>query len=122
MSDISPTEVWLTDEEHDAFRMLSAELAEYDDYVLAAQLQSAQLPERIRRAAAHFRRYGDPSGGLLLRNMPVEPLPPTPHHADYGRGIYLPAARVFSLAAALFGDQFGFQPELAGHIIQDILP
>ena len=128
MSDITPTEIWLTDEEHEAFRVLSAELAAYDpvietdDYVLAAQLHSADLPERIRRTAANFRRNGDPAGGLLLRNMPVDPLPPTPDHADYGRGIYLPAARVFSLAAALFGDQFGFQPELAGHIIQDILP
>jgi L-asparagine oxygenase len=128
MSDISPTEVWLTDEEHDAFRVLAAELTAYDpvsetdDFVLAAQLQSARLPERIRRAAADFRRYGDASGGLLLRNLPVDPLPPTPDHADYGLGITLPAARVFSVAAALFGDQFGFKPELAGNIIQDILP
>jgi L-asparagine oxygenase len=29
---------------------------------------------------------------------------------------------VFSLASALLGDQFGFAPELAGQIIQDILP
>jgi L-asparagine oxygenase len=29
---------------------------------------------------------------------------------------------VFSLAAALFGDQFGFLPELAGHMVQDIIP
>ena len=128
MSDFSPTQVCLTSEEHDAFRLLAEELAMYDpvtetdEYVLAAQLQSAHLSERVRRAAARFRRSGDTSGGLLIRNLPVDPLPPTPDHADFGRGIHLPAARVFSLASALFGDQFGFQPELAGHIIQDIIP
>lgn len=128
MNDISPAQLTLTAEEHDAFRALATDLVDHDpvsqtdDFVLAAQLAAANLPERVRRVAARFRRDGSPSGGLLIRNLPVEPLPPTPDHADYGLGITLPAARVFSLASALFGDQFGFQPELAGHIIQDILP
>lgn len=128
MNDISPTEITLTSGEQDLLRELAAELAtfdpvaEVDEYVMTAQLQAARLPERIRRTAARFRRDGDYTGGLLLRNLPVDPLPPTPDHADYGSGIQLPAARVFSVASALFGDQFGFQPELAGHIIQDILP
>lgn len=128
MSDIRPTEVSLTQQEQDAFTVLADELARFDpvteteQYVLAAQLQSARLPERIRRIALDFRRNGASAGGLLLRGMPVDPVPPTPNHADYGRGIHLPAARVFSLAAALIGEQFGFRPELAGHIIQDILP
>jgi L-asparagine oxygenase len=128
MSDISPTQISLTHEEQDAFRVLAKELTNYnpvtetEEYVVAAQVHSAQLPERIRRAALNFRRNGDASGGMLIRNLPVDPVPPTPDHADYGMGIHLPAAHVFSLAAALFGDQFGFRPELAGQIIQDILP
>jgi L-asparagine oxygenase len=128
MNDISPTQIYLTQGERDAFLSLAQELATYDpvreteEYILAAQLHSARLPERIRRTALNFRRNGDGAGGLLIRNLPIDPLPPTPDHADYGLGIHLPAARVFSLAAALFGDQFGFQPELGGHIIQDILP
>jgi L-asparagine oxygenase len=128
MSDISPTQIILTHEEQDSFRVLAKELERYDpvrdteEYIVAAQLHSARLPERIRRAALNFRRNGDAAGGMLLRNLPVDPVPPTPDHADYGMGIHLPAARVFSLASALFGDQFGFKPELAGQIIQDILP
>ena len=128
MNDISPTEITLSSGEQDLLRELAAELATYDpvaetdEYVLTAQLQAARLPARLRRAAAVFRRDGDFTGGMLLRNLPVDPLPPTPDHADHGRGIHLPAARVFSVASALFGDQFGFRPELAGQIIQDILP
>jgi len=128
MTDFSPTQITLTHEEQEAFRTLAAGLAVHDPvtetekYVQAAQLSSGRLPDRIRQVAARFNRQGAPAGGLLIRNLPVDPLPPTPDHADYGRGIQLPAARVFSLASALFGDQFGFKPELAGHIIQDILP
>src|SRR4051812_21399108 len=128
MSDLYPTQICQTDQEQDAFRLLADELARFDpvteteNFILTAQLLSSRLPERIRRAGLHFRRNGDPSGGLLIRNLPVDPLPPTPEHADYGLGIRLPAARVFSLASALVGEQFGFQPELAGQIIQDILP
>jgi L-asparagine oxygenase len=128
MSDMTPSQLRLTSEEQEAFRRLAEPLERYDPvreaegFVLAAQLQAAELPQRVRRAAAHFRRHGDPTGGMLLRGLPVDPLPPTPDHADYGLGISLPAARVLSLAAALIGDQFGFQPELAGHMVQDILP
>jgi L-asparagine oxygenase len=128
MSDIRPADVSLTRQEQDAFMVLADELARFDpvteteQYVQAAQLQSARLPERIRRIALDFRRNGARAGGLLLHGMPVDPVPPTPDHADYGQGICLPAARVFSLAAALVGEQFGFRPELAGNIIQDILP
>lgn len=128
MSTITPSQICLTSEEQGSFRQLATQLERFDpvrqteDFVLAAQLQAARLPERIRRSVTRFRRYGDPAGGLLMRGLPVEPLPATPGHADYGTGIGLPAARVLSLAAALYGDQFGFRPELAGHIIQDILP
>jgi L-asparagine oxygenase len=128
MRNTSPSQIRLTDEERDAFRRLARPLEEFDpvqqaeDFVFAAQMQCALLPERIRRAGAYFRRMGGDAGGLLIRGLPVDPVPPTPDHADYARGVSLPAARVFSLAAALVGEQYGFLPELAGRIVQDILP
>jgi len=128
MSTITPSEIRLTRKEQDAFRRLAQSLDDYDpvteadEFIFAAQLQSAKLPVRIRRAAARFRRKGGSAGGFLIRNLPVDPVPPTPGHADYGVGVGLPATRVFAVAAALFGEQYGFRPELAGRIVQDILP
>jgi L-asparagine oxygenase len=128
MSTITPSQICLTQQERDAFRYLARPLEDYDpvaeadEFVFAAHLQAAKLPLRVRRAAAQFRRKGGSAGGFLIRGLPVDPVPPTPGHADYGVGVGLPAARVFAVAAALFGEQYGFKPELAGRIVQDILP
>jgi L-asparagine oxygenase len=128
MSITTPSQIRLTEAEQDAFRLVAQPLEEFDpvlqaeDFIFTAQLQSALLPERIRRAAAYFRRMGGAAGGLLIRGLPVDPLPPTPQHADYAVGVTLPAARVFAVAAAMFGEQYGFAPELSGRIVQDILP
>jgi L-asparagine oxygenase len=91
-------------------------------YVLEAQLLSAGLPDSLRRELLGFRVDGSRLGGLLVRNLPVEPLPATPRHADDGVGIYLNAAKCMSIIVAALGEQFGFRPELGGRIIQDILP
>ncbi len=128
MSTITPSQICLTRTEQDDFRRLAQPLEDYDpvaeadEFVLTAYLQSAKLPVRVRRAAARFRRQGGSAGGFLIRGLPVDPLPPTPDHADYAVGVGLPAARVFAVAAALFGEQYGFRAELAGRIVQDILP
>ncbi|HEY2443343.1 MAG TPA: TauD/TfdA family dioxygenase [Streptosporangiaceae bacterium] len=128
MSSITPSQITLTDEERDAFAQVATSLEEFDpvtraeEFVFNAQIQSARLPERIRRAMAHFRRMGGDAGGMLVRGLPVDPVPPTPEHADFALGVNTPAARVFALAAALVGEQYGFLAELRGRIVQDILP
>jgi L-asparagine oxygenase len=128
MSTVDPSQISLNRAEQEAFRRLARPLedfdpvAEADEFIMTAQLQCAKLPVRVRRAAARFRRLGSSTGGFLIHGLPVDPLPPTPEHADFAVGVGLPAARVFALAAALFGEQYGFQPELAGRVVQDILP
>jgi L-asparagine oxygenase len=128
MSAITPSQICLTRAEQDAFRRLARPLEDYDpvaeadEFIFAAHLQCAKLPARVRRAAARFCRKGGSAGGFLIRGLPIEPVPPTPAHADYGVGVGLPAARVLAVTAALFGEQYGFRPELAGRIVQDILP
>jgi L-asparagine oxygenase len=128
VSHITPTEITLTAAERDTFRQLAARLEEFDpvtqaeDFVFTAQILSAWLPERIRRVAARFRRMGSAAGGLLIRGLPVDPVPPTPEHADFAIGVTTLGARVLALAAALIGEQYGFKAELSGRIVQDILP
>ena len=128
MSTITPSQITLTDEDRDAFLLLARELEGIDpveqaeEFIFTAQLLSAGLPERIRRMLARFRRSGGDAGGLLVRGLPVDPVPPTPEHADFAMGVHTPAARVFALAAALAGEQYGFHAELRGRIVQDILP
>jgi L-asparagine oxygenase len=95
---------------------------EADRYILEAQCRSAQLPERVRRELLTFRRFSAPHGALVLRGLPTGWVPPTPVHGDLGIGVRLPAAAVMCLVAAQLGDQFGFQAELSGSMVQDIVP
>src|SRR6478736_4655334 len=59
----------LTAADRKVFRLLADKLAAFDpvtqteEYVMAAQTYSAQLPERIRRAVLDFRRNGNSTGG-----------------------------------------------------------
>jgi L-asparagine oxygenase len=93
-----------------------------EDYVTEAQLQAARLSEPTRRALLAFRRFGSDSGGLLIRGMPIGEVPATPTTADRPLGIGLPAAGIMSVLVATLGEQYGFQPERSGQIVQDVLP
>lgn len=97
-------------------------VAEAEAFVLEAQMLSAELPPRLRRELLRFRVDGSRLGGLLVRNVPVDPVPATPHHADDGLGSHLDAAKSMSIIGAVLGEQFGFRAELGGRITQDILP
>jgi L-asparagine oxygenase len=117
-----------SEEERQAILSLAERVCQYnpvedaEKHISTAQTLAAELPRRFRQEALHFRRYGSANGGLLLQGLPTGPIPPTPEHADEAVGTTLLAAGVLALFAALLGDQFGFRPELSGHIVQDILP
>lgn len=91
-------------------------------FVLEAQVQAAKLSPGLRRSLFEFRRFGHPSGGLLIQGVPIGPLPSTPDRADSRIGTRSAAAAGLSVLAACLGDQYGFKPELGGSIVQDILP
>lgn len=91
-------------------------------FVSEAQLQSARLPVELRRALQRLRTDGEVRGGLLIRGIPLGAVPATPAHADLAIGLGLDATRALSVVAGALGEQFGFRPELSGHVIQDILP
>jgi L-asparagine oxygenase len=108
----------------DAARALSVHdpVRATENYVTEAQIQAARLSEATRRALLAFRRSGSDSGGLLVRGMPIDEVPETPTETDQPMGIGLPAAAVMSVLVATLGEQYGFQPEREGKIVQDVLP
>lgn len=93
-----------------------------EQYVSSAQLLSGNLPERLRAALLRLRANGSRQGGLLIRRVPIGRVPATPSHADLAVGLGLDAAKATSLVAGILGEQYGFEPELSGQIIQDIIP
>lgn len=95
-------------------------VTEPESFVLEAQLLSASLSGPLRRRLLTFRRFGHPSGGMLLRGVPTGPVPSTPAQAS-GASAPLGAAAM-SVLIALLGDQHGYRPELGGAIVQDIVP
>ncbi|RIV40327.1 TauD/TfdA family dioxygenase [Micromonospora radicis] len=125
-------EVTLTHDEAVLMRGLCAEaveaLGEADLSTQAAmatvELLGCRLPERLVAALLSFRCTGSSSGGLLVRNVPVdERLPATP--ADG----YLPDWRTVGIATAAqlmvmshLGDVIGYADEKHGRVVQDVAP
>lgn len=97
-------------------------VTQVEEFVLEAQLAAATLSTELRRALLSFRRFGDPSGGLLIRGVPIGVVPPTPERADAAVSTTLDAAATMSVLLGCLGDQYGFRPELGGNIVQDLLP
>jgi L-asparagine oxygenase len=93
-----------------------------DAFVDEAQRRICVLPGSLLDALRAFRRYGSPAGGLLVHGLPVFEVPPTPADPRQAAGTRITAAGLLGIIAAVFGDQYGFRPELNGQIIQDIVP
>jgi L-asparagine oxygenase len=97
-------------------------VADPEEFATRAQRCARHLPADLIDGMLRFRRHGSPTGGLLIHGCPTFGIPPTPNVATLSVGTTLPAAGVMGIFAAVLGDQYGFKPELAGHIVQDILP
>jgi len=97
-------------------------VADPEEFVTRAQRYVRYLPADLVDGMLSFRRYGSPTGGLLIHGCPTFDVPETPEAATLCLGTTLPAAGVLGIITAVLGDQYGFKPELAGRIVQDILP
>ncbi len=93
-----------------------------EGFVAVAQRNIQALPERLSACLRAFRRYGSPTGGLLVRGLPTFEVPATPADPKLAIGTTLTAAGLLGIVSAVIGDQYGFRPELNGRIIQDIVP
>jgi L-asparagine oxygenase len=97
-------------------------VADPDAFVDQAQQHGYVLPAELLRALRTFRRYSSPTGGLLVRGLPVFEVPPTPADPKLAIGTRLTAAGLLGIIVTVIGDPYGFRPELGGQIIQDIVP
>jgi L-asparagine oxygenase len=97
-------------------------VADPDGFVAQAERHVCVLPGRLLDCLRAFRRYGSPTGGLLVRGLPTYEVPATPADPALAIGTRLTAAGLLGIVSAVIGDQYGFRPELDGHIIQDIIP
>src|ERR1700743_3589624 len=62
-----------------AARLAGTRSLDDEELLTAAELGASLLPARVRAALTRFRRFGNPSGALLLRNLPGDDVvPPTP--------------------------------------------
>jgi L-asparagine oxygenase len=97
-------------------------LEDAEGFVTQAQRHISALPDGLVDCLRAFRRYGSPTGGLLIRGLPTFEVPATPADPKLAVGTSLTAAGLLGIVSAVIGDQYGFRAELDGHIIQDIVP
>jgi len=118
----------LSRRDREALVRASRAVAEHDmitqteAFVLEAQITAGALSATLRRALIGFRRFGDASGGLLVRGVPLGRVPTTPGQVGSRDTTPKDAAAAMSVLLGCLGEQYGFRPEFGGQIIQEILP
>jgi L-asparagine oxygenase len=106
-----------------AQRCVDRDLVEHSEaFVGQAQRSISVLPDELLDCLRAFRRYGSPTGGLLIRGLPLFEVPATPADPGLGIGTTVTAAGLLGIISAVIGDQYGFKPELDGQLVQDIVP
>jgi L-asparagine oxygenase len=92
------------------------------EFVRSAGYATRLLPDAIHTALVDFADYGDPSGALLLRNVPIGSLPSTP--LERGPVTKPDATSEFALLtiARRLGQPVGYLPEHGGAIVQNLFP
>jgi len=82
----------------------------------------AHLPAEITHAVAQFRRHSHPSGALLMRGLPVGAVPRTPSSPTEPTSKDLISERTLLAVASLLGEPVGYEPELGGRLVQNLVP
>ncbi len=124
--------ITLTDAERDAVheefaavaRAMKSRPLDDEELITAAELSGNLLPSRVLQALSRFRRHGNDSGVILIRNIPTDvDIPPTPVNGFLADWDELPVATFAQLAvASAVGDVIAYADEKSGRIIQDVAP
>ena len=87
-----------------------------------AAMRGRGLPIDVDDALARFASQSNRAGALLIRNIPIGPLPPTPGAPGEPTGKDLATELALLTVARRLGEPVGYVPEHGGRIVQNIVP
>jgi hypothetical protein len=90
--------------------------------VESADVAGLGLPTDVDDALARFASTPDPSGALLIRDVPIGALPPTPATPTTRTDKDLATELALLTIARRLGEPVGYVPEHGGRIVQNIVP
>ncbi|WP_031467213.1 TauD/TfdA family dioxygenase [Sciscionella sediminilitoris] len=91
-------------------------------WIRAAAHAWERLPHTVRATIREFRRDSGRRGALLLRDLPVPELPPTPNEPGSVQHEATESAAALLMFAAGLGDPAAFRPEKGGAMVQNVVP
>jgi L-asparagine oxygenase len=92
------------------------------DFLRAAGRAGRLLSPAVHDALLDLVDRGAPAGGLLIRNLPIGDVPPTPDSPLAPSGKVHISELVLLTIARRLGQPVGYQPEHGGDIVQNLLP
>jgi alpha-ketoglutarate-dependent taurine dioxygenase len=93
-----------------------------EDLVHAAAIGAHTLPADVDDALLRFTVTPPRAGALLLRNVPIGELPPTPPTPEASAAKDLATELALLTVARRLGQPVGYVPEHGGRIVQNIVP
>ena len=93
-----------------------------ESFVTAAAAFAATLPAPVVSAVDRFRVDSHASGALLLRGLPTGEVPATPPNPTAPTLKDSVSERTLLAIATLLGEPVGYEPELGGRLVQNLVP
>jgi alpha-ketoglutarate-dependent taurine dioxygenase len=93
-----------------------------DEFIDDAALAARTLPIDVDAAIVRFARRPNRSGALLLRNVEIGALPPTPEAPDAHYDKDLATELALLTVARRLGHPVGYLPEHGGRVVQNLVP
>ncbi len=93
-----------------------------EELVHEAAMRGRSLPIAVDDALARFASRSNRSGALLIRNVPIGALPPTPDAPGEPTAKDLATELMLLTVARRLGEPVGYVPEHGGRIVQNIVP
>jgi L-asparagine oxygenase len=91
-------------------------------FVSAAGHAGRLLPAEVYDAVVDFADEPGPAAALLLTGMPIGAVPPTPLSPNAATGKDRTSELTLLTVARLLGQPVGYEPELGGDIVQNLVP